>query len=240
MKRAPLTLAGIVAGVTLTTVGHAEAFPLCGGNKHQWQAPVTCTNTRTIDGTTFTVVIDEKASGFLTVDFTLDAPRAVDTPISARSSTGKSSSPISTDPTAVIPAGATSGHLELARALCGQLDVKAVFTGGGQPQGRIAGPWINNSTCLDIAVVTPPTSSPSLAPPASPPVTVSGGPSTPAPPSVSGPPTSTKVSELPATGGDETPLLMIGVLLILLGFAVMLVRRREPKVVRHNDGWTQR
>jgi hypothetical protein len=56
---AALALAGATAGVALATSGTASALPLCGGNQNVQLAPVTCTNSRTIDGTTFTVVLDD-------------------------------------------------------------------------------------------------------------------------------------------------------------------------------------
>ena len=60
---AALALAGVTAGLAVATSGTASALPLCGGNQNVQMAPVTCTNSRTIDGTTFTVVLDVTAGG---------------------------------------------------------------------------------------------------------------------------------------------------------------------------------
>ena len=78
----------MTAGLAVATSGTASALPLCGGNQNVQMAPVTCTNSRTIDGTTFTVVLDVTAGGAVTASYTLDAPRSVDTPIRVRSHRG--------------------------------------------------------------------------------------------------------------------------------------------------------
>jgi hypothetical protein len=88
---AALALAGLTAGLALATGGAASALPLCGGNQTMQTAPISCTNSRTIDGTTFTVVLDVTAGGVATATYTLDAPRAADTPIRMRSHLGISS-----------------------------------------------------------------------------------------------------------------------------------------------------
>ena len=75
-----LTLGGVMA-LSTGVIGANAALPLCGGNQTLHPAPVTCTNSRLIDGTTFTVVLDVNASGVATVTYTLDAPRPADTPI---------------------------------------------------------------------------------------------------------------------------------------------------------------
>src|SRR6476620_7925747 len=54
---AALALAGLTAGLAVATSGTASALPLCGGNQNVQMAPVTCTNSRTIDGTTFTAAL---------------------------------------------------------------------------------------------------------------------------------------------------------------------------------------
>src|SRR3954447_4024865 len=138
---AALALAGLTAGLALATSGTASALPLCGGNQDVKMAPVTCTNSRTIDGTTFTVVLDVTAGGVITASYTLDAPRSVDTPIRVRSHQGISSNPQVFEASGVIPAGATSASLSTSLN-CGQIDVKAVFTGNGDARGRIAAPFV--------------------------------------------------------------------------------------------------
>ena len=102
---AALALAGVTAGLAVATSGTASALPLCGGNQNIQMAPVTCTNSRTIDGTTFTVVLDVTAGGSITASYTLDAPRSVDTPIRVRSHRGISSTPQVHESSGVIPAG---------------------------------------------------------------------------------------------------------------------------------------
>ena len=141
---AALALAGVTAGLAVATSGTASALPLCGGNQNIQTAPVTCTNSRTIDGTTFTVVLDVTAGGSVTASYTLDAPRSVDTPIRVRSHRGISSSPNVHEASGVIPAGATSGSLSTTLS-CGQIDTKAVFTGNGDARGRIAAPFVTTA-----------------------------------------------------------------------------------------------
>ena len=154
---AALALAGATAGLALATSGTASALPLCGGNQNIQTAPVTCTNSRTIDGTTFTVVLDVTAGGSITASYTLDAPRSVDTPIRVRSHRGISSSPDVHEASGVIPAGATSGSLSTTLS-CGQIDTKAVFTGNGDARGRIAAPFVTTANdCQSAPTTTTPT-----------------------------------------------------------------------------------
>src|SRR4249920_3394473 len=196
---------------TSTRLAHA-ALPLCGGNNHQWQAPVICTNTKTIDGTVITVVLNETADGHLSASFTLATPRATDTPIQLRSHEGKSGGSAVTDPTGVIPVGQTTATLSLFPALCGQIDSKAMFF---DSRGRVAAPWVNNDTCL--TGVTIPTTSPTTvqasSPPSSPATT--GGSVTPLPPV-----TVASSTQLPATGSGTGLLLLAGVVLVLGVMAV--------------------
>ena len=150
---AALALAGVTAGLAVATSGTASALPLCGGNQNIQMAPVTCTNSRTIDGTTFTVVLDVTAGGSITASYTLDAPRSVDTPIRVRSHRGISSSPNVHEASGVIPAGATSGSLSTTLS-CGQIDTKAVFTGNGDARGRIAAPFVTTANDCQSAPTT--------------------------------------------------------------------------------------
>ena len=106
---AALALAGVTAGLAVATSGTASALPLCGGNQNIQMAPVTCTNSRTIDGTTFTVVLDVTAGG-PSRPATRSTRRARWTrPIRVRSHRGISSNPHVHESSGVIPAGATSG-----------------------------------------------------------------------------------------------------------------------------------
>ena len=47
-----------VASALVATRAAEAALPLCGGNQTSHVAPRSCTNTRVIDGTAFTVVLD--------------------------------------------------------------------------------------------------------------------------------------------------------------------------------------
>lgn len=105
----------------------------------------------------------------------------------------------------------------------GQLDIKYAFTGNGQDQGRVGGPWIENGTgCTDT--VTVPTSVP-------PPSTNGSAPSssvaTSSPSLVTASPSGGGASSqtLPATGGEIWVGLLLAGLLGSLGFLVLIVRR---------------
>ena len=139
-----LATGAATAGLAFATSGTAGALPNCGGNNDVKVAPLSCTNTRTIDGTTFTVVLDVNAAGAMTVTYTLDAPRSTDTPIRVRAHRGISSNPNTNEVAGTIPAGATSAVLAV-QTNCGQIDVKAVFTGNGDARGRVAGPYITTA-----------------------------------------------------------------------------------------------
>ncbi len=82
--------ATITAGLAFTSVAAAQV-PNCGGNNDIKISPVLCQNTRTIDGTAFTVVLEVTADGAITASYSLAAPRAVDTPIRMRAHRGISS-----------------------------------------------------------------------------------------------------------------------------------------------------
>ena len=226
---AALALAGVTAGLALATSGTASALPLCGGNQNIQLAPVTCTNSRTIDGTTFTVVLDVTAGGSITASYTLDAPRSVDTPIRVRSHRGISSSPNVHEASGVIPAGATSGSLSTTLS-CGQIDTKAVFTGNGDARGRIAAPFVTNANDCQSAPTTttaPPTTTATTTPTG--PTTTPTGPTT-TPSSVS--PTSAAASTTAAsssgalpTTGTGTGLLVVSALLVLVGIVLITKSR---------------
>lgn len=202
----------------------AAALKLCGGNQDQKTAPVHCENTKTIDGTTFRVVVDAPGNGTITVTYTLDAPRQVDTPWRVTSNIGISSTNQESEQTGTIPAGQTSAVATVTNK-CGQLDVKAVFVGRGDARGRIAGPYINEE---DLCQETPETTT--TAPPTSAPGTTTPG-STPTSPPSSGPVSSgvpgAGGGRLPETGGGpdlRTVLVALGAL--ALGGAVVALTRR--------------
>jgi hypothetical protein len=140
------------ASVAAPMVGRAEALPSCGGNQKVETAPFTCEKSRTIDGTTFSVVLDVR-NGVVTVTYALSAPRQVDTPIRIRSHEGISSQPIVSETEAVIPAGGTTAILSTA-LMCGQIDVKAVFIGNGDARGRVVAPYVTDTNNCVAQVTT--------------------------------------------------------------------------------------
>ncbi len=226
---AALALAGVTAGLAVATSGTASALPLCGGNQNVQMAPVTCTNSRTIDGTTFTVVLDVTAGGSITASYTLDAPRSVDTPIRVRSHRGISSTPQVHESSGVIPAGATSASLSTTLN-CGQIDVKAVFTANGDARGRIAAPFVTTANdCQSAPTTTAPTTTPTTSPTTPATTAPLTGPTT-TPASVS--PTSAAASTTAAsssgalpTTGTGTGLLAVSALLVLVGIVLITKSR---------------
>lgn len=229
---AALALAGVTAGLALATSGTASALPLCGGNQNVQTAPVSCTNSRTIDGTTFTVVLDVTAGGSVTASYTLDAPRSVDTPIRVRSHRGISSTPQVHETSGVIPAGATSGSLSTTLS-CGQIDVKAVFTGNGASAGRIAAPFVttaNDCQSAPTTTTTPPTTTATTTPTTSatttPPTGATSTPSSVSPTSAGASTTAAASSTgaLPTTG-TGTGLLVVSALLVLVGIVLITKSR---------------
>ena len=151
-------LAGLVA-----MAGAASAqVPACTGNSVIQNAPYTCTSTRTIDGTAFTIVLDVTADRAVTVNFSLDAPRSVPTPIRVESHVGIGGTPPAAGRAeGVIPPGATTAVLAVVLQ-CGQIDIKAVTMGNGQPAGHIAGPFVTTSG--SCAPVPPSTTAPPAVP----------------------------------------------------------------------------
>src|SRR6476659_8175308 len=225
---AALALAGLTAGLAVATSGTASALPLCGGNQNIQSAPVTCTNSRTIDGTTFTVVLDVTAGGSITASYTLDAPRSVDTPIRVRSHRGISSSPNVHEASGVIPAGATSGSLSTTLS-CGQIDTKAVFTGNGDARGRIAAPFVTNANdCQSAPTTTAPPTTTATTTPTGPTTTPTGPPTTPSsvsPTSAAASTTAASSSGALPTTGTGTGLLVVSALLVLVGIVLITKSR---------------
>ena len=227
-----LATGAATAGLAFATNGTAAALANCGGNNDVKVAPLSCTNTRTIDGTTFTVVLDVNAAGAITVTYTLDAPRSADTPIRVRAHRGISSNPNTYEVSGTIPAGATSAVLAV-QTNCGQIDVKAVFTGNGDARGRVAGPYI---TTADDCTSTPTTEATTV-PPSTGPTTSTGGSTTPNSEAVTTlPPSSTPTSSgstalsnraLPETGSDGPLLLALSAALVVAG--VVLVTKSRAR-----------
>lgn len=157
-----VTMAGALAVVTVGLVAMADAasaqIPACTGNSVIQVAPYSCTSTRTIDGTTFTVVLDVTADRAVTVSFNLDAPRSVPTPIRVESHVGIGGTPPAAGRAeGVIPPGVTTAVLTVVLQ-CGQIDIKAVTLGNGLPAGHIAGPFV--TTTDSCAPAPPPTTAP--------------------------------------------------------------------------------
>jgi LPXTG-motif cell wall-anchored protein len=97
-----------------------------------------------------------------------------------------------------------------------------VFTGNGQAQGRIGGPWIENGT----GCTTPPDTT--VPPPTTvPPVTSTPPPATPptgTPPAAVTPPldTSRVARSLPATGRESTQLLVVAGFIFVVAFTLLV------------------
>ena len=224
------------AGMVAVTGTTASALPNCGGNQTIQIAPVTCQNQRTIDGTTFSVVLNVSVSGAITATYSLDAPRSVDTPIRMRSHHGISSNPNVNEAAGTIPAGATSAVLS-NQSLCGQIDVKAVFTGNGDARGRIAAPYVTTpDNCGEVPPTTaPPTTRvPTTAPPTSAGTTpTTSGSTTPSSVSQNTLPAATTTpsggSSLPTTGSGGT-LLVVSALLLAAG-VVLVTKGRDRHTV---------
>ena len=151
-----LTLGSVMALSTGVIGASAAPLPLCGGNQTLHPAPLTCTNSRLIDGTTFTVVLDVNASGVATVTYTLDAPRPADTPIRVRWHEGLSNGPIISEISGVIPAGSIGPvALSVSASTCGgQIDIKAVFTANGDTRGRVGAPKVSTPNCTTATTTT--------------------------------------------------------------------------------------
>src|SRR5262245_11220452 len=230
---AALALAGLTAGLALATTGAASALPLCGGNQTVQAAPVSCTNSRTIDGTTFTVVLDVTASGMATASITLDAPRATDTPIRLRSHLGISSNPNVNEVSAIIPAGATSATLS-SPIQCGQIDIKAVFTGNGDSRGRIAAPFVttaNNCQSAPSTTTTAPTTIPATTGPTTvPPTGPTSTPSSVSPTSQAATTTAASSTGALPTTGTGTTLLVVSALLVVVGLVLVAKSRRGDAI----------
>ena len=161
--RGVLVILGVAAGLTLGSVMalssgmvEAQGLPLCGGNQTNHPAPLTCTNSKLIDGTTFTVVLNVDAGGVATITYTLDAPRPADTPIRVRWHEGISTGPILSEVSGVIPAGSIGPvALSLSASTCGgQIDMKAVFTANGDVRGRVGAPMVSTPSCTAASTTT--------------------------------------------------------------------------------------
>jgi hypothetical protein len=237
VARGPVRHVLDLGAVAIVTIALASAFvatraaeaalPLCGGNQASHAAPRSCTNTRVIDGTAFTVVLDVTAEGVATVTYTMDQPRAGATPIRVRWHEGINSGPSATEVSGVIPAGSTGPATLSVTALgCGgQIDMTAVFTTNGDSRGRVGGPLISIGTC---AAPTPTGTSPAPATTAPAAVVPSSTAPTAGALVLAATATSQPAGGLPATGGGMSPAAAGAVALVIGGMLVFLTRRRLP------------
>ena len=219
-----------VASVATSNPAQAQALPLCGGNQTVRPAPWLCVNTKVIDGTEITVVLDVTAAGSATATFTLATPRPADTPIRIRWHEGISSgSP--DEASGTIPAGSVGPvMLSVTTTTCGgQIDTKAVFTGNGDARGRVAAPFIGldlcNQTTTTVATTTAPispTTNAASGPTSTPPTVLSAG--------VTNTPASMSQSAdtLPSTGPRSVEgLLYAGLLALTIGVALRVIATRR-------------
>ena len=216
MRFARQLVVAAVVGAGLVVAGgrvaDAQLLGSCNGNRVIDHAPYDCTDTRVINGITFTAQIDIDAAGKATVTFTMDPPQQTDMTIAVHSYTN-----INQDPrqfvNGTIPAGQTTATLVVDRIECGQLDVKAINLTPGDTSGNIAGPVV---TWGDVCQTAPTT--------AAPPTTVS--PTTASPSSVS--PTNVRPT-IPSTGtAGVVPWTWALPPLALAAFLIFLSRFRRP------------
>lgn len=224
-----LAAAGVAAVLPPTLV--SAALPACHGANQVMVAPYACTATAEIDGTTFTVVLEVDAAGALTVTYSLDAPRDTATDLRVRSHAGRWSD----DPaeaSSVLDPGAVSVVLSVGTILCGQIDVKAVFTGNGDARGRIAAPWVTTADDCQPTTTTTTTTTTTVptTPPSTPPSSVaaettawvtSAAPASTAPASVS----------LPRTGPPSGALAGLAVGATVAGCLLVLAAGRRRTTV---------
>ena len=227
---AALALAGVTAGLAVATSGTASALPLCGGNQNVQMAPVTCTNSRTIDGTTFTVVLDVTAGGSITASYTLDAPRSVDTPIRVRSHRGISSTPQVHESSGVIPAG---GDVRLAvddaqlwpDRRQGGVHGQRRRPGADRRSVRHDGQRLPVGAHYDGSATTTPTTSPTTPATTAPLTGPTTTPSSVSPTSAAASTTAASSSGALPTTGTGTGLLVVSALLVLVGIVLITKSR---------------
>ena len=223
-----LTAAGVAVGVGHAGVAQAQGLPLCGGNQTIRPAPLTCFNTKTIDGTAITVVLDVTAAGVATATFSFDAPRVGDTPIRVRWHEGISSGPLAAETAGVIPAGSLGPvSLTVSVATCGgQIDTKAVFTANGDARGRVAAPYVGLDLCNQPTTTPAPTTT-TAATTTTAPTTIAGsttsGPSTSASVTSVAQSTTTRASvsptqALPTTGGGSAGSALVAALVLVVAW----------------------
>ena len=235
----PLLTVALAASAFILTRRAEAALPSCGGNQTSHAAPRSCTNTRVIDGTAFTVVLDVTGAGVATVTYTLDQPRVGDAPIRVRWHEGINSGPSAAEVSGVIPAGSTGpATLSLSAVNCGgQIDMKALFTTNGDSRGRVGGPVITIENCASAATTTS-TSTPPAPETTTPTTDLSSSTSSMAPEATSTASTSTAVvlaatvtsqppRVLPATGDGGMSPAAAGAAAVVIGAVLVFVTRRR-------------
>ena len=220
--------AGVIGVVGAGAVG-AQGLPLCGGNQTIRPAPRTCTNTKVIDGTEITVVLDVTAAGVATATFTLGTPRPADTPIRLRWHEGISSGPLVDEISGVIPAGSLGPvtlQVTAARTCGGQIDTKAVFTGNGDARGRVAAPYISLDICNQTTTTAATTSTTPGSTTSVPVTTVPENSTAPTTAGVSVAQSSVPGS-LPTTGGERTRVALVALCALMAGAGILAFTRRR-------------
>jgi hypothetical protein len=208
-----LVVAAVVAaGLVVAGAGVANAqLGSCNGNKVIDHAPYACSDTKVINGITFTGTLNVDAAGKATVTFDMSPVQTADVPIAVHSYTDISLGPKQFVDGTII-AGQTTTTVVVPRIECGQLDIKAVFTTPGDSQGNIAGPVV---TWGDVCQTAPTTTTPTTVTPSS------VSPSSVSPTNVA--------STIPATGtAGVVPWTWALPPLTLAAFLIFLSRFRRP------------
>ena len=230
--------ASVVPALLIHTDADA-APPNCGGKSAAPQpVPYDCVLPfKLIDGTQFAAAVHASGTS-VTVVIALKTPRTVPTPARIVHHEGISGAGGTEDSAqGVIPPGALSITLtDSAPCRAGQLDIKAVFIGNGDANGRVSAPYVttadNCGTTPTTTTTVPGTTVPSTTvPTTSIPDTSSSVPGSTVPgPTTSRPlssvPGATSSRALPATGRSSTPLVLLAGLFLALGGLVLTVRRR--------------
>jgi hypothetical protein len=215
--RRALLVVGLASTAFALSWTGADAQATCTGNRVIDQAPFSCTDSRVINGITFSIVLNVDAAGRAVVDYTMAPVQATDVPIAVHSYTR-----IDADPrqfiNGTIPAGQTTAQLVVPRVECGQLDIKAVDVTPGALAGLVVGPQVTwGVVCQQVPTTT---TSTTISP------TSTGAPTSIRPTQV---PTSARrtTSTLPSTGlsSGGTPWAL-GLLVLAVGCGLVVLPRR--------------
>jgi len=231
----------LIATAALATVGwgscemaNATAATACGGNSSVHVAPIDCVNTATVGGVTGGIHLTVNTSGSIHVDAQV-SNKTVVLFLQVKAHDGISSNGSFFGATAVFANGLASADTQIPNCLS-QIDIKIV---PGAPTldhvsdiYRVAAPLVELPNCGTTTTTTvpqssttlPPSTSTSAPPPTTTPDTASTAPSTSPPSTTGGGGAHSKL--IPATGRDNTPLVLLGVVFVGLGVLVLEVRRR--------------